>query len=141
MDQWVQAWARVFAQTPVTPDIAARYKQFLDESIEAWSRALGQAMNTEPFARMLGSYLDQWLVAMGPGKKAVEQSTEQGLQALGLPSRVQVTSVARQIVELEERVEHLEDSVGLVLRRLDLLAKALGVGKPGEPGTPERDRS
>jgi hypothetical protein len=126
VDQWVQAWARVFAATPVTPDIAAQWKQFLDQSIEAWSRALGQAMNTEGFARLLGQYLDQWLVTYGPVKKAADQQVEQALQTLNVASRSQLTSVARQIVELEERVERVEDGIRTVLRRLDQLGRDLG---------------
>ncbi|HXG03301.1 MAG TPA: hypothetical protein VNO23_07830 [Candidatus Binatia bacterium] len=126
VDQWVQAWARVFAATPMTPDIGAQWKQFLDHAIDAWSRALGQAMNTEGFARLLSLYLDQWLVAYGPAKKAADQQVEQALQALNVASRSQLTAVAKQIVELEERVERVEDGIRTVLRRLDQLGRDLG---------------
>jgi hypothetical protein len=116
VDQWVQASARAFAQTPMTPDVMAQWKQFLDQSIDAWSRALGQAMGTEAFAQMLGRYLDQWLVATAPVKKATDQAIDQTLGALNLASRSQLTAVARQIVELEERVERIEEAVNAVLR-------------------------
>ena len=119
VEQWVQASARAFAQTPMTPDVMSQWKQFLDQSIEAWSRALGQAMGTEAFAKNLGQYLDQWLAAYGPMKKASAQAGEQMLQNLGLPSRAQVTGVAKQIVELEERLERMEDRLSDVLRRLE----------------------
>lgn len=126
VDQWVQGWARAFAQTPMSPDMASQWKSLLDQSIDAWSRALGQAMNTDAFAQMLGKYLDQWLAAYGPAKKAVDQSLDAALQTLNLASRTQLTAVARQIVELDERVERLEDGVGAVLRRLDDLARTSG---------------
>jgi hypothetical protein len=116
VDQWVQASARAFAQTPMTPDVMTQWKQFLDQSIEAWSRALGQAMNTEAFAQMLGRYLDQWLVTTAPIKKATDQAIDQTLQTLNLASASQLTAVARQIVELEERVERIEEAVNAVLR-------------------------
>jgi hypothetical protein len=116
VEQWVQASARAFAQTPMTPDVMTQWKQFLDQSIDAWSRALGQAMNTEAFAQMLGRYLDQWLVTSAPIKKATDQAVDQALQTLNLASRSQLTAVARQIVELEERVERIEDAVNAVLR-------------------------
>jgi polyhydroxyalkanoate synthesis regulator phasin len=109
----------LFAQTPMTPDLAAQWKQFMDQWIEAWSKALGQAMNTEAYAQMMGKYLDQWLVAGGPIKKAAEQQIDQALQMLNLASRSQLTAVAKQIVELEERLEHMEDTLGAILRRLD----------------------
>jgi hypothetical protein len=126
IEQWVQAWARVFAQTPISPDATSQWKQFLDQSIDAWSRAMGQAMNTDAFAQMLGRYLDQWLVAYGPAKKAADQSLEGALQTFNIPSRAQLTAVARQIVELDERVERLEDGVNALLRRLDEVARGLG---------------
>jgi hypothetical protein len=119
LNQGLEQWARIFAQTPVTPDLAAQWKQFNDQWIEAWSKALGQVMNTEAYAGMMGKYLDQWLVASAPMKKAAEQQIEQALATLNLASRTQLTSVAKQIVELEERLERMEDMLGAILRRLD----------------------
>jgi polyhydroxyalkanoate synthesis regulator phasin len=119
LNQGLEQWARIFAQTPVTPDLAAQWKQFNDQWIEAWSKALGQVMNTEAYAGMMGKYLDQWLVASAPLKKAAEQQIEQALATLNLASRTQLTSVAKQIVELEERLERMEDTLGAILKRLD----------------------
>src|SRR5438093_1815493 len=118
LDQGVQTWAKLFAQTPATPELLTQWKQFLDQWIEAWSRVLGQAMGTEQFAKLMGQSLDQFLVASAPAKKVVDQQIDQALQALNLPSRSQLTAVAKQIVELEERIERLEDSIAVALRRL-----------------------
>jgi hypothetical protein len=41
------------------------------------------------------------------------------LMNLNLASRTQLTGVAKQIVELEERLERVEDGVQAILRRLD----------------------
>lgn len=128
LDQGLQQWARMFAQTPVAPDLMAQWKQFLDHWIDAWSRVLSQTMATESFAKLMGGSLDQWLNAIGPVKKAAEQQIDQGLQALNLASRTQLTSVAKQIVELEERVERVEDGIAAVLKKLDELARVVGVG-------------
>lgn len=135
VEQWVQAWARMFAQTPLTPDVAAQWKQFLDQSVEAWSQALGQAMQTEGFAQLLGRYLDQWLAVYAPARKAMEQSLDTALQTMNLASRSQLTAVARQIVELDERVERLEDGIAAVLKRLDEMARR--TARPDASGVPE----
>lgn len=119
LDQGLQTWARLFAQSPASPDVLGQWKQFLDQWIEAWSKVLGQAMSTEQFAKLMGQSLDQLLVSQAPLKKAVDQNVEQALQALNLPSRSQLTAVARQIVELEDRLERVEDMLGALLRRLD----------------------
>jgi polyhydroxyalkanoate synthesis regulator phasin len=118
LDQGVQTWAKLFAQTPATPELLTQWKQFLDQWIEAWSKVLGQTMGTEQFAKLMGQSLDQFLVAQGPVKKAADQHVEQALQALNLPSRSQLTAVAKQIVELEERIERLEDTITAALHRL-----------------------
>ena len=91
LNQGLEQWARLFAQTPVTPDLAAQWKQFLD----------------------------QWLVAAAPMKKSAEQQIEQALATLNVASRTQLTAVAKQIVELEERLERMEDTLGAILKRLD----------------------
>jgi hypothetical protein len=119
LNQGLEQWARLMAQTPMTPELTTQWKQFLDQWIEAWSRALGQAMNTEAYAQTMGRYLDQWLVANAPLKKAAEQQIDQALQTFNVASRTQLTSVAKQIVELEERLERIEDALGAILKRLD----------------------
>jgi hypothetical protein len=118
LDQGVQTWAKLFAQTPASPELLTQWKQFLDQWIEAWSKVLGQAMGTEQFAKMMGQSLDQMLVAAAPAKKVVDQQIEQALQALNLPSRSQLTGIAKQLVELEDRIDRLEDSINAKLRRL-----------------------
>jgi hypothetical protein len=124
VEGWVQVWSRALAQGPLTPDVVVQWKQLVDQSIEAWSRALGDAMNSEAFAQMLGRQLDQWLTAYGPAKRAMDQSVDSALQTLNLASRSQLTSVAKQLVDLDERVERLEDGVSAVLKRLDELGRA-----------------
>jgi hypothetical protein len=119
LNQGLEQWARMFAQTPATPDLMAQWKQFLDQWIEAWSRVLGQAMSTESFAKLMGGSLENWLAAQAPVKKAGDQALEQTLQGLNVASRTQLTSVAKQIVELEERLERVEEGIQAILHRLE----------------------
>lgn len=119
LDQGLQTWAKLFATTPVTPELLAQWKQFLDQWIEAWSRVLGQAMATEQFAKLMGQSLEQWLAVQAPLRRAADQQIEQALEVFNLPSRRQVTALAKQVVELEERLERLEDGIAAVLRRLE----------------------
>jgi len=119
LNSGLEQWARLFAQTPASPDLATQWKQFLDQWIEAWSRVLGQAMTTESFAQMMGKSLDAFLATQGPMKKAAEQGIDQALTTLNLASRSQLTAVAKQIVELEERLERVEDGVQAILKRLN----------------------
>ena len=119
MEHGLQTWARIFASTPVTPDLMTQWKQFLDQSIEAWSKALSQVMQSDAYAQAMGRSLDQWLTSYAPAKKAADQSIDSALQAFNLPTRAQVTSLAKQLMDLEERLDRLEDGIGQVLRRLE----------------------
>jgi hypothetical protein len=118
LNQGLEQWARLFAQTPVSPDVVTQWKQFLDQWIDAWSKVLGQAMSTDAFAQLMGRSLESWLAAQTPVKRAGDQALEQTLQALNVASRSQLTAVARQIVELEERLERVEEGIQAVLGRL-----------------------
>lgn len=118
LDQAFQTWAQFLAQTPLTPETLAQGKQLLDQWIEAWSTALGQLMATPAFAQMMGRSLDQWLAMQAPIKRATDDSLQNLLQALNLPTRTQVSGVAKQIIELEERIERLEDSVTRLLKQM-----------------------
>jgi hypothetical protein len=119
LNSGLEQWARMFSQTPASPDLFSQWKQFLDQWIEAWSRVLGQAMTTDAFAQMMGKSLDTMLAAQAPMKKQGEQAIEQALTTLNVASRTQLTAVAKQIVELEERLERVEDGVQAILKRLD----------------------
>jgi hypothetical protein len=118
MDQGIAAWSKVMTQGQASPDLMAQWKQFLDQWIAAWSRVLEQAMGTEAFAKTLGAQMQGFLNTANPAKKAAEQQIEGSLAGLGLPSRSQVVSLAKQIVLLEEKVEALEDKLDAVLQRL-----------------------
>jgi hypothetical protein len=141
MDQGIATWSRLLLESPPGPEVLTQWKQFLDHWIQAWGKVLEQAMGTEAFAQALGKLLDQWLSLQGPLRKASEQSAEATLQALGLPSRTQVVGIARQMLDLEDRIEGVEDRLGALMARLDEVVRALeardaAVGRPEEGARP-----
>jgi hypothetical protein len=130
MDQGMAAWSKIMTQgTAPSPDLMAQWKQFLDQWIAAWSRVLEQAMGTDAFAQLMGKQLEAFLNVSGPVKKAAEQQIEVGLAGLGIPSRAQVTALARHVAQVEEKIDGLEDKVDRILRRL------------GDAGSPRTERA
>jgi Poly(R)-hydroxyalkanoic acid synthase subunit (PHA_synth_III_E) len=120
MDQGMAAWSKVMTQgTAPSPDLMAQWKQFLDQWIAAWSRVLEQAMGTDTFAQLMGKQLESFLNVSAPIKKAAEQQIDASLAGLGMPSRSQVTALARHVAQVEEKIDALEDKVDRVLHRLD----------------------
>ena len=89
-DAALEYWAQILARTPLTPDMLAESKRWLDQVIEAWSRALTEVMGSEAFAQLLGRSVDQWLAAQAPA--------------------------TRQLIDLEHRLRRLEDRIQTVRR-------------------------
>ena len=116
MDQGMAAWSKLMTQGPPSADLMGQWKQFLDQWIAAWSKVLEQAM---------GKQMESFLNTSGPVKKAAEQQIDAGLAGLGLPSRSQVIGVAAQIVQLEDKVDGLEDRLDAVVKELRELTAAV----------------
>ena len=74
-------------------------------------RGLEKAMGTEAFAEALGKTLDQFLTIQGKARQAAERSGKAAIDAVGLPSREQVVGLSRQMMDLEDRLEALEDRI------------------------------
>jgi Poly(R)-hydroxyalkanoic acid synthase subunit (PHA_synth_III_E) len=130
MDQGMAAWSKVMTQgSAPSPDLMAQWKQFLDQWIAAWSRVLEQAMSTDAFAKVMGKQLESFLNVSGPAKKAAEQQIELSLAGLGIPSRAQVTALARHLAQVEEKIDALEDKLDRALRRQSEAGGASGPGR------------
>ena len=125
MDQGMAAWSKVMTQGTPSPDLMAQWKQFLDQWIAAWAKVLEQAMGTEAFAQAMGKQLEGFLSVAGPVKKAAEQHVEATLAGLGMPSRSQVVGLAWQLVQLEEKIDGMEDRLDAILKRVNELAAAV----------------
>lgn len=131
VDSGLAAWSKLPAHGPVAPDVLGQWKQLLDQSIAAWGKALEQAMGTEAFAQALGKYLDQWLSQQERSTKVMTQISEATLSALGLPSRSQVTAIARQQKDLEDRIDRLDDRLDALMTQVNDRFAALAKREKG----------
>lgn len=117
MQQGTEMWLGMMGQSPFAPEAVPQLRQMTDQWIGFWGQLFEQAMGTEAFAQVMGKQMDVTLSIVNPVKKAMEQQIEQTLKSMGLPSRDQVTSLARQIVHLEEKIEGLEDRLDALLQK------------------------
>lgn len=111
VDQNVNSWAAWMNASPASPDLLKQWKKFLDDWLQAWTDALERVMGTEAFAQALGKTLDQFLAVQGQAKQGVDRSTKATIDALGLPSKEQVVGLARHLMDLEDRLEALDDKI------------------------------
>src|SRR6267378_3089018 len=107
------AWTRMVEQAPPPPtDPTAFWRPVLNQGLEQWARMFAQTPASPDLATQWKQFLDQWI-------EAWSRVLEQAVTTLNLASRSQLTAVAKQIVELEERLERVEDGVQAILKRLD----------------------
>lgn len=122
MEQATATWASTMkagAQPTGPSEMASQGKALMDQWISAWDRLLADTMQTDAFAQAMGKYLDQWLSTQGPARKAAAEQTESTLQALGMPSRNQVIGIARQLMDLDDRIEDIENNIAALRAQLD----------------------
>ena len=122
IEQATEAWTKNMqpgAQPMGATDAAAQGKAFFDQWVATWDKLLADTMQTEEFAEAMGKHLDQWLTAQGPIRKASAEATEATLKALGVPSRDQVVGIARQLMDLDDRIEEIENHLAALRVQLD----------------------
>jgi hypothetical protein len=119
MEQASQGWTAMAQQGVPATDIAAQWKALMDQWLNAWDQVLTKAMGTEQFAQALSAHLDQWLAMQAPLRKATKESRDAALEAFGVPSREQVIGIARQIMDLDDRLEDVERGLKALLNKLE----------------------
>lgn len=104
-------------------DPIGNLRSMRDATLDAWAKAMVEAVNTESFARALGAYLDTTLAASAPLQRAVDQQMKLALARLSLPSREDVTTLAKRMTTIEMRLDDMDV-------KLDQLAHALRAQAP-----------
>ena len=107
-----QSWQQFFDTTTqggknTSADPFAIFKQWYDATSESWSKTVGEAIATEQFAEAIGRFLDSYTSFNIMFRRA----NEQYFSNLQLPTRSDIARVAKLIVNLEEKVDRIEDTL------------------------------
>lgn len=79
-----------------------------DATLDAWAKAMIDLVNTETFARWIGATLDSYLIASAPLQNLINTSMKTSLARLNLPSREELTTLARRVTNIEMRLDDIE---------------------------------
>lgn len=79
-----------------------------DATLDAWAKAMIDLVNTETFARWIGATLDSYLIASAPLQNLINTSMKTSLARLNLPSRDEITTLARRVTNIEMRLDDIE---------------------------------
>ncbi len=126
----METWGHMVQQDMSTPEAVANWKKLMDESVETFSKSLGETMATEGFAALMGQSLEQYLNAVGPARKNLQNGSEEVLRTFNLPSRKQVTRLAASVVAVDERVENVEERLEVMDGAVEDHARPVGAS-PG----------
>ena len=107
-----QSWQQFFDTTTqggksTSVDPFAIFKLWYDATSESWSKTVGEAIATEQFAEAIGRFLDSYTSFTMMFRRA----NEQYFSNLQLPTRSDIARVATLIVNLEEKVDRIEDTL------------------------------
>jgi len=86
-------------------------KQARDTNLEALSKFMIDIVNSDEYAQATGTALAETLSASQPVRQALERSMTTTLQALNMPSRAEVISIAERLVNVEMRLDDLDAKI------------------------------
>ncbi len=93
------------------------WKKVYDQTESYWNKVLDENLATEDFSKGLGKILDMNLQY----KKLVNDSTNAYLEQMNMPSKDDLAKLASLIVNVETKVEQIEEDVeGAIIVQADL---------------------
>jgi polyhydroxyalkanoic acid synthase PhaR subunit len=108
--QWIDmmedARARMQAEGSFPADPFTFFKQWYDATSEMWSKVVGDIIGTEKFAEAAGHFLESYTSFY----RTFRRSSEEYFRNLQLPTRSDLARVAELVVNLEVKVDSVEDA-------------------------------
>jgi hypothetical protein len=122
-EEWARAWAGFVepqqegGRPPPTPTEA--WKRSMDRWLSAWSAFLEEITTTPAFAAASGQTLNRVLDIQKPLRDQTEEAMQRWLEAINMPSRADIVRLARQLNDVNARLDQLDDRLEDIQDRLD----------------------
>jgi|GEM_PF-2009084 len=121
LEEWAQAWTAL-AQPPAEAEQPAEggkpattpaevWKRSMDRWLGAWSGYLEESMARPEFIAATGKALSRSLDVQKPIKDQTEESMKRWLEAVNMPSRNDITRLARQMNDITARLDEMGDRI------------------------------
>ncbi|MNK97055.1 hypothetical protein D3C87_1173700 [compost metagenome] len=109
--------------THATPDLFTSWKELYDRSEELWSKPMQEMLGTESFVRWMSATREQTLTQ----QQMTRENLEKHWDSLRLPTKSDLARLAGQVVNLEAKVEALDDRLDVMEGKLDALFNRLDI--------------
>jgi hypothetical protein len=103
-------------------DAFSQMVQFYDDWTKTWANAASEMVSSKPFADAVAEQLESTLSVTQLMRHQMSEIMEQSLQQMSLPTR-------KQIVEMADRMTHLEMRLDDMEAKLDELLDLLRAGE------------
>ena len=95
-------------------DPFAMWKTFYEQTEANWTGAIHETLKKESFSEGMGEVQNYYLQAQG----LTNDTTEALLKSVNLPTRNEVADVAALVINLESKLDDLDDGLGEELSQL-----------------------
>lgn len=121
--------------TPET-EAAESLKKMQGIWLDGWSKMLGEGVQTPEYGKMMGQWMETWMSTGGSVRQQLEQTTEQYLEQMSLPSRKELSSVAKRITNLEMKLDDLDAKMDQVVAYIGAMSQAMQAAMSGRMEPP-----
>lgn len=136
------------ADTTPETDAAESLKKMQGIWLDGWAKMLGEGVQTPEYGKMMGQWMESWVSTGGSARQQIEQITEQYLEQMSLPSRKELTSVAKRITNLEMKLDDMDAKVDQILAYIGAMSQAMqaslsapaNTSAPGDSNARSADR-
>jgi Poly(R)-hydroxyalkanoic acid synthase subunit (PHA_synth_III_E) len=92
-----------------------------DTMMQNWSKAMTDTVASDEYAQAVGTMLDSYLTMATPAQESVERAMGPILAQLNMPSRTEVTSLAKRLTNIELRLDDCDAKLDAILTGLKKL--------------------
>ncbi|MEI4769970.1 polyhydroxyalkanoate biosynthesis repressor PhaR [Psychrobacillus sp. FJAT-51614] len=97
------------------------WKTFYEHTDANWTGAIQEMLKKESFSEGMGETLNQYLQA----QKLMNEKSENFLKSVNLPTRSEVADVASLVINVESKLDALEDGLEEEINQLKIAVSSL----------------
>src|SRR5262245_58287667 len=97
-------------------DPTGMFKTMRQESMDTWAKLMVQFVSSEAYADTTAKMLDAWLSTSAPFRDLVENTMNQALANLNMPSRDELTRLAVRLTNIEMQLADLDTKLDELLK-------------------------
>jgi Poly(R)-hydroxyalkanoic acid synthase subunit (PHA_synth_III_E) len=98
-----------------------------DTMMDNWSQAMTDVVSSDEYAQAMGAMLDGYLTLTAPAQQTVERVMGPILAQLNMPSRAEITSLAKRLTNIELRLDDFDAKLDAIQSSLKELAQTKSV--------------